>query len=71
MRGWTWEIARNGKKRTIKVEVSGTLDGSNRDLAENTRKALRTSGRSAVHTVLYEDEPPKKLNISTHGIHWE
>jgi hypothetical protein len=68
--GWACDIERGDEKRTVKVEVAATLDASNSDLLGTAREAMCTQGRSAVRTVLNDDNPPKRLIVTTSGVFW-
>ncbi len=68
-RGWAWDIQRDGDKRTVRVEVAGTLDASDTDLPDDARQAIRTSGQSAVRAILNDADPPERLTVTTHGVH--
>lgn len=65
--GWAYDIERNGERRTISVEVAGGRSGSD-ELPDDARRAIRTSGRSAVESVLGEDDPPRYLLVGSLGV---
>jgi hypothetical protein len=58
-RGWLWEIGRSYEVARVVVEIDRTVWSSDPlSLAEDTRHALETDGRSELLKVLDQDEPP-------------
>jgi len=67
--GWTFDIERDGVRRTITVEVARALALSDKSAApDEVRRALTTRGSSAVMAVLDRDVPPRRLVIDQRGI---
>lgn len=67
--GWAWSILRGADKRTVLVAVGGGRAGSG-ELPEDSREALRTSGRSAV-TAILDREPPRFITVTSAGLREE
>ncbi len=69
--GWAYELRREDiERRRVSVEVAGTLAAASKyGVPEEVKRALRTKGRSAVESMLDRDEPPRRLLLSTTGIH--
>ncbi len=66
--GWLWEIVRDGEKRRVLVEVSGSaLASSEASLPGETAAAIRTEGHSEVVKALRLDEPPQVIVCGTMG----
>jgi hypothetical protein len=65
--GWVWAIARGGERRNVVVYVAGGRLGSN-ELADESNRAIRTSGRSAVADVLGDEDPPRTLVVTSAGV---
>ncbi len=63
---WGWTIGRGGEERTISVEVSGGLWS---ELPEHCQRAISTNGWSAIHEYLAEDVPPRRIGVTTDGLH--
>lgn len=68
--GWAWSILRGADKRTVLVVVAGGRAGS-RELPEDSREALRTSGRSAVAAILDRQTPPRFITVTNAGLREE
>jgi hypothetical protein len=64
--GWAWLIARDDDRRHVVVYVAGGRLNVE-ELADESRQAIQTSGRSAVSEVLGEDEPPARLVVTSDG----
>lgn len=65
--GWSWQIEREGERRTIRVEVAGgRLDMA--DLPRESQEAIRTQGKSAIMPLLKESDPPTRLLVTSSGI---
>lgn len=65
--GWAYDIERGSERRTIRTAVAGGRLGSS-ELPDEARRAVRSSGRSAVEAVLADDDPPAMLMIGTGGV---
>jgi hypothetical protein len=71
--GASWAVrltAEDGRQATTVVDVSGTAMASLKSgtVADDTRMALRTQGRTAVEDVVRRgDEPPTRIICSTEG----
>lgn len=63
-RGWCWEIQRDFELRRLLVEVTGPAETAGR---EEVRRAVETLGRSAVESVLAEDDPPNRITLTAAG----
>jgi hypothetical protein len=64
---WVWLTGRGEEKRHIAVYVArGCLRGDG--LADDSQRAIRTRGESAVAVVLGDAEPPTRLVIARDGI---
>ena len=65
---WLWTIRRGGvQDRVVSVEVAaGRLRYS--DLPVESWRAIETLGRSAVESVLDEENPPGRLRVSGSGV---
>jgi hypothetical protein len=66
--GWLWEISRGDQLARIMVEISGSAWSIDVfDLAEDTRRALETDGRTELLKVLDRDEPPRLIRCGVTG----
>jgi hypothetical protein len=63
-RGWSWRIERDLVVRRVLVEVTGPAEAGS---SEEVRRVLETQGRSAVESVLSEDDPPSRITFTTAG----
>jgi hypothetical protein len=67
--GWEWCIRRNqNDDRVIRVEVLGDFTRPT-DLSEESRRAIRTRGASAIDAFLDLDDPPSLIVISHSLLH--
>lgn len=64
---WVWPIERDGKARTVCVGVAAG-GAELEEIAEESRRAIDTLGRSAVIAVLDNDEPPNQITITSSGL---
>jgi hypothetical protein len=65
---WSWPIERRGEARTVSV---GLASGSAELVADESRHAVDTLGRSAVTAVLDRDDPPRRITIISTGVRHE
>jgi hypothetical protein len=65
--GWAYEIEREGELRAISVERASTAGTSGVE-DDDAHRAISTRGRSAVQSHLDDDDPPRRLIVSTHGV---
>jgi len=64
--GWLFELEREGKARTIRVELAGGR--SDGQLPPECRHVVATQGEAAVADVLDRAEPPARILITTAGL---
>jgi len=65
--GWAWDIACDGGRRTIRVEVAGgrlNMPG----MPDDSRQAIATKGQSAIAPLLGDPDPPDRLLVTSDGI---
>jgi hypothetical protein len=66
--GWSWRISRVGAgDRHVRVEVAGGRLLTT-DLSDESRRAIRSKGASAVDAVLDEELPPGRLIVASLGV---
>jgi hypothetical protein len=65
--GWSWQIEREGERRTIRAEVAGGRLGM-ADLPRESQDAIATQGRSAITPLLTRPEPPTRVLVTSSGI---
>lgn len=66
--GWSWVITRKGATpRHVRVEVVGSAFQVP-DLPVEARNAITTRGATAVDAFLHQDDPPKRIVVSTLGV---
>ena len=66
--GWLWEITRGEQSARVVVEISGTaLLSDPLRLAEDTRNALETDGRTELLKILDLDDPPLVIRCGPTG----
>jgi hypothetical protein len=63
-RGWIWTIERDDEVRFVRVELTGQAEI---DPREEVREAAETNGRSALDTVLDDDDPPARITFTSGG----
>lgn len=68
-RGWAYDVEGERGRRTVKVEVVGILEAGGGRLPDEVELAFSTEGRSAVHAVLGDDDPPERLIVTPAGVH--
>jgi hypothetical protein len=67
-RGWLWAITRGDQAARVVIEISGTAWSSDPlRLAEDTRRALETDGRSELLKILDQDDPPGVIHCDATG----
>ena len=67
-RGWVWEISRPDQIARVVVEISAKAWSNHPlDLADDTRRALETDGRTEVLKVLELNEPPRVIRCGLSG----
>jgi hypothetical protein len=67
---WSWPIERQGLARTVSVGVAnGSAELS--EIADESRQAVVTFGRSAVMAVLDREDPPRRIAVTTTGLREE
>lgn len=65
--GWAYEVARGNEQRRVAVEVAGGRMGSE-DLPSDARQAVATRGFSALSSHLEDEQPPRRLLVTTAGV---
>ena len=65
--GWQYELARDGERRTIRVELAGGRPADSQ-LPMECRQVVATRGAAAVADALNRAEPPAKILITTAGL---
>lgn len=65
--GWAYDIERGAERRTISVIVAGGRRNS-KELPDESVRAVRSRGRSAVQGVLDRDAPPRYISVTTGGL---
>jgi hypothetical protein len=66
--GWLWEISRGDQLARVMIEITGSAWSSDPlDLAEDTRRALETDGRTELLKVLGRDDPPRVIRCGSTG----
>lgn len=66
--GWAYTIEREGERRTIRADLSGTAASFPNDVPQDARDAWGEEGIGAVMAVLDRDNPPARLVLTTKGI---
>jgi len=66
--GWQWEIVRGNEARIVTVRLTGQVRvETEQGRREEARWAIETNGRSAVESVLDQDDPPDTISFTTGG----
>jgi hypothetical protein len=65
--GWAYVIEQGNERLTVRVERAALLAESEGS-TEVVRRAIATSGRSAVEAILDRKDPPRRLLIGTDGL---
>jgi hypothetical protein len=64
---WAYELEREGRRHMVTVVVAGGRMHS-LQLADASRHAIATRGRTAVDRVLDRDEPPRFILVTSAGL---
>jgi hypothetical protein len=62
---WTWEIERDGERRTIQIVMSRTLLAATAHPSDDAATARETKGRNYVEAVLDRADPPRSREANT------
>jgi hypothetical protein len=63
-RGWSWEIERDFELRRLLVEVTVSAEAV---ASDEVRRVVETCGRTAVESVLADDDPPYRITFTAAG----
>lgn len=64
-RAWGYVIARGDEEREVTVVVADSIGA---DPVDESREAVTTFGRSALRTLLSQDDPARYVVITTSGL---
>jgi hypothetical protein len=68
--GWAYDLDRDGGTRTVSVVVAGGRLNAG-DLPEESKRAISTTGRSAVDAILDREELPRYIVVTSSGLREE
>ena len=67
-KAWYVDASRNGDQARVEVRLSGTAAAMQARLPDESKKAIRTRGKSAVEKFAYRFRLPRVLVVASHGV---